>query len=47
MAKLTHFNQQGEAHMVDVGNKPVSQRVAVAEGTIRMQAATLELIRQG
>ena len=33
--------------MVNVGDKPVSLRVAVAEGTIRMQAATLELIRQG
>ncbi len=47
MAKLTHFNQQGEAHMVDVGTKPVSQRIAVAEGTIRMQAKTLDLILQG
>jgi cyclic pyranopterin phosphate synthase len=47
MAKLTHFNQQGEAHMVDVGTKPVSQRIAVAEGTIRMQAETLDLILRG
>ena len=47
MAKLTHFNQQGEAHMVDVGDKPVSHRVAVAEGTIHMQAETLDMILQG
>ena len=47
MAKLTHFNQQGEAHMVDVGDKPESHRVAVAEGTIFMQPETLELILQG
>lgn len=47
MAKLTHFNQQGKAHMVDVGNKPVSRRVAVAEGTIHMQPETLEMIMQG
>lgn len=47
MAKLTHFNQQGEAHMVDVGDKPVSHRIAVAEGTIHMQPETLNLILQG
>ena len=47
MAKLTHFNQQGEAHMVDVGDKPVSQRIAVAEGMIHMQPETLNLILQG
>ena len=47
MAKLTHFNQQGEAHMLDVGDKPVSHRVAVAEGTIHMQPETLDLILQG
>ena len=47
MAKLTHFNKQGEAHIVDVGDKPVSHRVAVAEGMIRMQPGTLDLILQG
>jgi cyclic pyranopterin phosphate synthase len=45
MSKLTHFNQQGEAHMVNVGEKPVSHRVAVADGRIRMQSETLQLIR--
>ena len=47
MAKLTHFNQQGEVHMVDIGDKPVSHRAAVAEGTIHMQPETLDLILQG
>jgi cyclic pyranopterin phosphate synthase len=45
--QLNHFNQRGEAHMVDVGDKAVTQRVAVAEGTIRMQAETLQRILQG
>jgi cyclic pyranopterin phosphate synthase len=47
MSKLTHFNQAGEAHMVDVGDKPVTQRMAVAEGLIRMQPETLQLIIEG
>ena len=37
MVKLTHLNQSGEAHMVDVGGKDVTAREAVAEGLIRMQ----------
>jgi cyclic pyranopterin phosphate synthase len=45
--KLTHLNARGEAHMVDVGAKSVTAREAVAEGTIRMQAATLRLIVKG
>jgi cyclic pyranopterin phosphate synthase len=44
---LTHFDAQGQAHMVDVGAKPATHRVAVAEGAIRMQPATLALIEQG
>lgn len=44
---LTHFNARGEARMVDVGGKPATERQAVAEGRIRMQAATLEKIRRG
>jgi cyclic pyranopterin monophosphate synthase len=47
MARLTHFNPKGEAHMVDVGEKPVSHRIAMAEGTIHMQAETLKLILEG
>jgi cyclic pyranopterin phosphate synthase len=44
---LTHFDPQGQAHMVDVGAKAATHRVAVAEGRIRMQASTLALIAQG
>ena len=47
MNKLTHFNESGEAHMVDVGSKDVTARRAVVKGRINMQAETLELIRQG
>ena len=47
MAKLTHFNESGEAHMVDVGDKHVTQRIAVAEGWIAMAPETLALIREG
>lgn len=45
--QLNHFNQRGEAHMVDVGDKEVTQRIAVAEGFIRMQAETVRRILQG
>ncbi len=45
--KLSHLNAAGEARMVDVGAKPVSERRAVAEGVIRMQAETLGLILAG
>jgi cyclic pyranopterin phosphate synthase len=45
--QLNHFNQRGEAHMVDVGDKDVTERIAVAEGTIRMQAETVQRIIQG
>ena len=47
MSKLTHFNKAGEAHMVDVGDKAITQRVAVAEGVIRMQPETLKRIMEG
>ena len=47
MSKLTHFNQAGEAHMVDIADKPSSARRAVASGRIVMQADTLELILSG
>ncbi|MGI9336491.1 MAG: cyclic pyranopterin monophosphate synthase MoaC [Gammaproteobacteria bacterium] len=45
MSTLTHFNAAGEAHMVDVGPKSETRRVAVATGLIRMQPATLALIQ--
>ena len=47
MSELTHFNAAGEAHMVDVGDKDISSRRAVAEGHICMQSATLAHIRAG
>jgi cyclic pyranopterin phosphate synthase len=47
MGKLTHFNTKGEAHMVDVGDKAVTRRIAVAGGRIRMQSDTLRLIVEG
>ena len=47
MNKLTHFNQAGEAHMVDIADKASTARRAVAAGRILMQAQTLELIQQG
>jgi cyclic pyranopterin phosphate synthase len=47
MTQLTHFNQAGEAHMVDVGAKTTTDRVALAEGLITMQPQTLELIMAG
>jgi cyclic pyranopterin phosphate synthase len=44
---LTHFDAAGQAHMVDVGNKPETERIARAGGSIRMQPETLALIREG
>lgn len=44
---LTHFDAQGQAHMVDVGAKAHTHRVAVAEGRITMQPATLALVTSG
>ncbi|WP_423458047.1 cyclic pyranopterin monophosphate synthase MoaC [Ottowia sp. VDI28] len=44
---LTHFDAQGQAHMVDVGAKPATHRVAVAGGRIEMLPATLALIESG
>ena len=43
--ELTHIDAKGEARMVDVSDKPVQQRTAVARGEIRMAPATLKLIR--
>ena len=47
MNSLTHFDAQGQAHMVDVAGKPSTHRVAVAGGRIDMQAATLAIIEAG
>lgn len=45
--KLTHFDQHGQAHMVDVGGKEQTHRVAITSGRIVMAPATLELITSG
>src|SRR5580704_10251640 len=45
--KLTHLGARGEAHMVDVSGKAVTEREAVAAGCIIMQAATLDIVRKG
>lgn len=47
MSGLTHFDAAGHAHMVDVGGKQETQRIAIARGTIRMLPATFALIRDG
>ncbi|MET0943163.1 MAG: cyclic pyranopterin monophosphate synthase MoaC [Mesorhizobium sp.] len=44
---LTHLGAQGEAHMVDVGSKEETERTAIAEGSVIMQAATLRMIVEG
>jgi len=44
---LTHLDEQGTARMVDVGAKPESERLAVAQGAVYMQPETLRLIREG
>ena len=43
---LTHFDARGNAHMVDVGAKDVTERVAVARASVLMQPATLKLDRK-
>jgi cyclic pyranopterin phosphate synthase len=45
--KLSHLDETGKARMVDVGAKPDSERTAIAKGEVHLQAATVELIRQG
>jgi cyclic pyranopterin monophosphate synthase len=45
--RLTHIDSAGEAHMVDVGDKAETVRIAVAEGFVRMRPETLALILEG
>lgn len=47
MSDLTHFDGQGHAHMVDVSDKDITARVAVAEGHIRMAPETYDIIAEG
>jgi cyclic pyranopterin phosphate synthase len=47
MSSLSHLDETGKARMVDVGNKPDTERTAVARGEVRMRPETLALVRQG
>ena len=47
MSELSHIDSQGNAQMVDVGDKPSSQRIAIARGQVKMAADTLQLIARG
>jgi len=47
MPKLNHFNDQGQAHMVDVSSKKITSRIAVAKASIMMNSDTLEIIMNG
>ncbi len=47
MTALTHFDAQGQAHMVDVAAKPATHRIGIARGRIDMLPSTLELVRTG
>lgn len=47
MSRLTHLDQKGAAHMVDVGDKAETVRTAIAEGHVVMQADTLAIVRDG
>lgn len=45
--KLSHLDEAGRVHMVDVGAKPDTERTAIAKGEVKMKKATLDLIRAG
>lgn len=45
--KLTHIDESGQAHMVDIGAKPDTERLAIAKGEVHMKQETLDLIRAG
>ena len=47
MSGLTHFDGKGDAHMVDVSDKPVTPRVATAKGHVKMTSQTLDIVRKG
>ncbi len=47
MSGLTHFDKDGQAHMVDVSDKAITDRLAVAEGYVKMLPETLEIITEG
>jgi cyclic pyranopterin monophosphate synthase len=47
MSKLSHINAKGEAHMVDVADKAITTRTAIAKARVNMKAATIKLITSG
>lgn len=47
MSRLTHLDDEGSARMVDIGDKAVTERVAVAGASVSMQATTLEMLKPG
>jgi len=47
MSKLTHFDDQGRVNMVDISDKKITQRLAIAGGSVRMQPETLVLVKSG
>ncbi|MEO1139242.1 MAG: cyclic pyranopterin monophosphate synthase MoaC [Pseudomonadota bacterium] len=47
MSGLTHFDGKGEAHMVDVSDKPVTDRIAIAEAYVKMAPETYDIIAEG
>jgi len=47
MAELTHFDKSGAAHMVDVGDKEITDRIAIATGSITMAPGTFDLAASG
>jgi len=46
MSELTHFDKKGDAHMVDVSDKPVTDRIASATGRVKMRPETLEIVKK-
>lgn len=46
MSKISHLNEKGEAHMVNVGEKEISKRFAIAEGIVRVKSTTIEQIKK-
>ena len=46
MSRISHLNKKGEAHMVNVGEKKISKRYAIAEGIVRVESTTIEKIKK-
>ena len=46
MSRISHLNKKGEAHMVNVGEKEISKRYAIAEGVVRVESTTIEKIKK-